>query len=486
MRARNATLILTLLIAIRLPAQTCTMNMSPLQCYHQFLAFTPPADAPAAANKTLATMNTGTTSVVAANSSSLRDFLALFAASVESATLKEGSNALTLDWNLPVPILGDGRPLKLQAVVTKPDLNSELVKKLGTNADAISALRGGLPESGDLTLSASIDRVSRSFGRAMGPHRKVLEAALNTAEDEVAAEAGGADDLLAPAIGAAGLTDQDANRTFQASENAAKTLCDAKVDAKAKQDCIDKAHKKFVGALAAIQAVGVVQKARSDALINNAINPFVRLLNNQPQFYFSLITHSRDKLVGPNETSGKLTYEMPLAKNLNDLYASAPQCTPATITQADEAKCGKRLQALAETLAADPSTANQNRLSIAAEYHEVAKTDINLTQYTATLQKPGSHSFTGSLTYGYALDLMGNVASNAVKSDRIDISLSYENVSGDPLRRDRGVGSITFTKKLNDTMTIPISLLYANHAQYLSPVDRKLNVHFGLVFKLPK
>jgi hypothetical protein len=33
---------------------------------------------------------------------------------------------------------------------------------------------------------------------------------------------------------------------------------------------------------------------------------------------------------------------------------------------------------------------------------------------------------------------------------------------------------------------MPLSLIYANHSQFLSNVDRKLNVHFGIAYKLPK
>jgi hypothetical protein len=228
--------------------------------------------------------------------------------------------------------------------------------------------------------------------------------------------------------------------------------------------------------------MGRLQKAQRDALVKNAIDPFVRLLNNQPQFYATALEHARDKLVGPNETSAKVTYEIPFAPNLNTFYAGdGRSCTPgAAIAAARAADCATKLRALAGTT--PDATNSQSRLAIAAEYHELAKTDINLTQYTVKLQKPGSHSFSGSLTFGYVLDTKGDVT----KSDRIDVSVTYENVSGDPLKKDRGIGSLTFTKKLSDTMTFPISLVYANHARYLSTVDRKLNVHFGLVYKMPK
>ena len=51
--------------------------------------------------------------------------------------------------------------------------------------------------------------------------------------------------------------------------------------------------------------------------------------------------------------------------------------------------------------------------------------------------------------------------------------------------RDRFVASATYTYKINDMMSMPFSLVYANHASYLGDVDHKLNAHFGISFKMP-
>jgi hypothetical protein len=462
MRAHSIFALVVTAIALHAPAQLCTVDMTPQQCFDKFptahLATSKDKAASdemvAVGNKKMATTNTGTQSLVSPAGSAVRDFLALFAASVDSATLNESSQAVTLDWNLPFPLLGDGRTLKFQTVVAKADLNADLATALGTNADAISTLRGSLPDTGDVTFSLTANPVNQRFGRAMGPHRALLSAVMNSIPTLKDTEAL----ALANAIADANLT--DANKSFAAQAKTAAAAHDA---------------------AAAIEVSARSRQAHTQALIDVAIEPFLRLLNNQPQFYGSGIVHSRDKLVGPNEISGKVTYEMPLAANLNALYARNSKCRPDVIAAAaDDQGCGAEMQALAATTG-NVLASNQSRVSLAAEFHSLDKTDINLSQYNVTLQKPGSHSFTGSLTYGYVLDAKTQVTN----ADRIDLSLSYENISGDPTKKDRGIGALTFTKKISDTMTLPISLVYANHAQYLSNVDRKLNVHFGLSYKLP-
>ena len=40
------------------------------------------------------------------------------------------------------------------------------------------------------------------------------------------------------------------------------------------------------------------------------------------------------------------------------------------------------------------------------------------------------------------------------------------------------------TFKATDGMNVPLSIVYANHAEFLGEVDDELGVHFGLLWKL--
>ena len=71
------------------------------------------------------------------------------------------------------------------------------------------------------------------------------------------------------------------------------------------------------------------------------------------------------------------------------------------------------------------------------------------------------------------------------RESRLDFTGSYEDVSGDPNRDNRFVASITLTQEINDNFNLPITLSYANKEKYLTDVDKKLSVNFGVSYKLP-
>jgi hypothetical protein len=85
------------------------------------------------------------------------------------------------------------------------------------------------------------------------------------------------------------------------------------------------------------------------------------------------------------------------------------------------------------------------------------------------------------------------------KDDRLDLAINYEDttvskvtdliptpavVESSKAVRDRFVASVTYTYEINGQMAMPLSLIYANHATYLGEVDRRLNAHIGITFKM--
>ena len=56
-------------------------------------------------------------------------------------------------------------------------------------------------------------------------------------------------------------------------------------------------------------------------------------------------------------------------------------------------------------------------------------------------------------------------------------------MSDDPLRRDRGVATLTLTRQIGD-LAVPFGIVYANHGEYLGEVDEQLSAHLGLKFDL--
>jgi len=216
---------------------------------------------------------------------------------------------------------------------------------------------------------------------------------------------------------------------------------------------------------------------------------YAKLLNNQPQPYASLFYHERKNIVGPSETVLKATYEYGF-KNLNTFMGRyRAKCDSLLINDTTAGNCVDLIEKYAGDTGPDASS-DDGRISASLEYHAADATHIDLPAYSFTLDTKSGHSLVASLTGGYTM-----MPRPDRKSGRIDVMLSYENIKNAAVIpsltnppadvKDRFVAAITFTQKITDTLSFPVSLIYANHASFLTNVDRKLNAHFGLQYKLP-
>jgi hypothetical protein len=210
---------------------------------------------------------------------------------------------------------------------------------------------------------------------------------------------------------------------------------------------------------------------------------FAMLLNNQPQLYGSVLYRARRSVAGPNERSARITYEMG-RRNLNRFYHDNKTCRSLT----NAAECAEKLETFAgTTMNEDPA----DRLTISAEYRTSDGRAVALPDYGVSFTSSRAHSLVYSLAYGR--DHMMN------RNGRIDLAVNYEDtavskttdlipteaiIDASKAIRDRFVASATYTYKITDNMALPLSLIYANHAAYLGDVDRRLNAHIGVTFKM--
>lgn len=450
---RVAAIVLVILASVpHVYAQTkaCDQTDTPLSCW---LKFNPelPDDAKAAANKAkqdatknaVAEANTGNTAVTSTTATALKDFLSVFAASVDSAAVSEKGNAVTFDWNLPFPS-ADQRFVKLQSVFTKPQISDSVSKALVNNADAVKQLNDGLSNTDDVAASLTYTPLNERYGRSITPHLPMYRALQSGIDVALKKEQDKARRRLEIAFPAA-------DKGFSAIPEAERAAAIATFQA------------------AAEAAQSTLQQ--TDALVM----AFARLLNNQPQIYGSVIYHDRKDIVGPSTVSGKVTYEIG-TRNLNAFRAENHDCEKATIA-ANAVTCLAKLKAFAKPGDVDSAP----RLALSLEYQQSRAGRVDLSEFHVTdpVTSPHSHSLIGTATYGRS------ITAAAGRDGRIDVTASYQNVSNDPTKKDRFVGSVTYTQKITDTMSLPFSLIYANHSQFLSDVDRKLNVHFGISYKLP-
>src|SRR5258708_4912049 len=447
------------------------------QCYHRFVPELPTdkqeatetaamQKATSDMHKSVANANTGITNLTSTLQSALKDFLSVLSGAVDMSAQGNDAKPVTLDYNIPVNLLGEQTQVKFQAVLAKPDLSADLLQRLGDNAAGKKALQDSLSYGDDVTVSATLNPATQGFGRSFIPHRKFFQ------------------NLLAVAF----TSDPAADEALQ---NLIDDFGDAKLDTPITLLFPDDTVKQQ----RALATIETAMRAAAPTAAFELSRHFAFLLNNQPQLYGSAIYHSRTEIAGSNETSAKLTYELG-AHNLNWFYAANADCTPTAGTRAATSRCVNKRTQYAEKSAA----ATSDRFSLSVQYNRTDHIAVDLPQYTINYTVPSGHKFIYSVIYGRPM----SVSQPTEKDGRVDFSLNSDATKTTkaedvvslshrtPLAaattvppHDRLVASITFTQKLSDTISVPVSLIYANHAQFLSTVDKKLNVHFGLVYKLP-
>jgi hypothetical protein len=436
-------------------AQQCQPTDTVLACW---MRFNPAAGADVPANtqtetntqRTVTAANTGLSTVVSPSGSALKDFMSILSASLQSSSLTSGGQALTLDYNPPFDILGTDHALKLQATFRKPQLNEKLTAQFASNPAALTPFNNGLSNSDDVAISATFQPTSERFGRSIVPNRALFRQMVNSLTPDRAKW----QIALATAVALTSLTSETQTFASLPAEQQEPTMIAIESAAKSQQTFL--------------RAVGTFADA------------FARLLNNQPQLYASAVYDARKNVVGPNEWAAQGTYELS-THNLNTFRRrNAATCGTSAPADANAAaRCARLLEAYANAGVDD-------RLAISLEYHRTNQRyvagDPNLDGFT--FGYPRAHSFVYQLTYGRPMQGPVTGTSNG----RIDVSLRYDDVrnpANSALNvQSQAIGSITYTQKINDSFSLPISLVFANHASDLTNVNRKFNANFGLAYKL--
>jgi hypothetical protein len=207
---------------------------------------------------------------------------------------------------------------------------------------------------------------------------------------------------------------------------------------------------------------------------------FADLVSNQPQLYFSLESRIREDLVGPNELAARLTWEFGFA-NLNAYeksYGRACRALDEPGRQFDESLLRECASTYSDYVNANRSRIRSGeRFALSFEWVRVDDLHIVLPEDEVDLQVEGTSKLVAAVGYGRLLML----DPTQEPSLRIDASARYEDVSDDPTRQNRLVISVTLTKRFGD-LSIPISVVYSNHGEYLGDVDERLSANIGIAF----
>jgi hypothetical protein len=404
---------------------------------------------------TTATAVTGLTNIASPAESSLKDFLSLLAASLESATSAQQGQAFTFDWNPPFA-LAKNIGLKFQASFAETKLNDEVTTHLAGNADQLAKLTDSLEFGDDAKLSGFVGRNSFTHGRGMVPQRDwfrpMRDVELASRDADVEEEGQLIDDF-------------DLNTNQQLGNDADGRALDR-----------EEADRRVL----AVEALGRKMKA-SRAAREPFFLAFAKLLNNQPQYYGAVIYHARKNLIGPNEWSGKFTYEF-AGNNLNAFRKATPACATAEQVRTVASNCAQELIDFAN--ATHPGI---ERVAVSLEYHKVNRRWIADPTAGLDFGFPRTRSFVGTVAFGTVVSPMLPLRSTTtgVADARFDFTAKYE-LPEDHQSDEKGfVGTLTYTQKINETFSLPLSFVYSDHESDLINVQKRFSARFGLMYKLP-
>lgn len=401
---------------------------------------------------------------------SISDFLPRLSAALLTPQPSEGPGALALKLNLP---LNDGVLLNLGAT-GQVEVAAHEAQPSEALLDSVpetlrSAVRDRLSKAlgsfDDVSLTGRLNFENRRMGRSLRPHQRDIDA---VARQLVGAGSG---DLLRERAAA-----QRAFLLFVAAMPARL--------AGAAPGCAPPAHDGGAVPVSCLSGPArdtletVVQQARrayaawkeaADAAVaSSGFDRVSELLNNQPQLHVAFTARVRDRMAGPGEWQVSARYEMGLA-NLNGLRRTCG----GTLS----AEC---LRAYTRNEKVRGSLDRGDRLWVEASFVRRGAYDVALAGDSAALDAPASSGFAASGGYGaYIGD-----PSLGERRDRADLTLRYDHTRDDPLRQDRFVASLFFTRRLSDSAGAVLGVTFANRPEMLADADRRFGAHIGFTYKV--
>lgn len=232
------------------------------------------------------------------------------------------------------------------------------------------------------------------------------------------------------------------------------------------------------------------QEGRFDAQLqaaveDNGLTSFADLANNQPQLLISAERRLRGDLVGPDEMRFEVAWEQPLGKNINRFLKK--------VGGIEDCQANKPPDCLAEFsnyTEREGTVDNADRAVFALTYTDIGDYSIfrpndGLAVDGEPFRVEGGERLKVLAGWGRSFDR--GPAEEALAPSRLDIALSYEDLFDDPERQDRFLASLTYTVKLNDGMSLPFGVVYANKPEFLAmeDIDEEISARLGLKFTLP-
>ncbi|HEX2091346.1 MAG TPA: hypothetical protein VHG28_03050 [Longimicrobiaceae bacterium] len=410
----------------------------------------------------------------------IRDFLPRLAAALVTPATGDDPTSLGFKANLPLNdgvLFAWGVTAQLAAVVHEPEPSGTLLDSVPVSLreSARERITAGLEPYDDVSLMGSLNLENRVFGRGMRQHARdigaLVQAALESEsltrmdrENQEARRFRQRLDTLV--VGGSGLDPTRAG----APECVLRGPGGPRDSGEMRFDCFTPAVQDSIEAsIARIAAESTRELRRSEERVRaSGILRLAQLINNQPQLNGNGKYRTRRDVVGPDEWTGTARVETGFA-NLNGLRRHCggtirPQC----------------LRTYVDNRAVQGSLSRGDRVWAQIDFTRRSSWGVTLPGDSVDLSLGAATAVTVSGGYG---GYFGN-PDDGENQDRLDLQARYDFTRGDPIRQDRFVSTLFYTRRLSDQSSALIGLTYANRPEFLGDVDRKLRANLGLTYKL--
>ncbi len=257
--------------------------------------------------------------------------------------------------------------------------------------------------------------------------------------------------------------------------------CTVHTDSVALGNCVYKKYQEGIKT----GVDGLVDRTRTynQFLVDGGYYKLGELVNNQPQLLLTANARLRDELAGGDSYSIKLTYEQNLSgKNINNLdnHLRSSGCVAhdEAITRREYENCISQVTSYVDQQA---TGSPKWRTAFSLEYKETEDLSITLPSLPDPYLREKSKSLVTSLTFGRELNVNEDWTAG-----KLDVGISHDDVSDDPMRQDRTLANITFTQGFPSGFQLTAGLVWANRSEFIVDSDSELTSKIGFNYKFGK
>lgn len=461
----------------------------------------------------------------------IADFLPIFQFAVNGVTTSDDKKSVVVKFNPPIILHGR---TSLKATVSEPHLFSKFEDEIVEGAREAQS-KQLLGEAGDFSdITYSLDWGLRLNAGNWSTTRHIFGREFETYEGLVDELADASINRFGQQIGTPSFAKAQ-EELFQSLDSAASTFgisvqnfsntnTYGQLIALIEQEPNPAAKQAKRNALEAV-LLAIRRLAKQESLARlkvSNLDAIDSLIANQPEFLIKAAYRDSKEVVGQREATYTLSYEMGASnfnrvfREYNKLLKQRPAAAGPLTPQEDDAF---KVQAY-DKVVNDLSAEAQHRFAFSGIYKKIYDYDFQhsyevqtvnpsgtpvTTMQDAELKIPSSAEWHLKVLYSKPVrSFLGGPASNgddsfspnailpSEKRARLDFSLEGIWVDEDQSiaealqRKDRVVGRLTFTQPLANGMSFPISIVYANRAEFLKDEKDILSAHVAISYKLIK